>query len=102
MRFRLSVERLAENSYAAWAVTLVDHFLEVLGAELTGRLLDRPLDVLLGNAERPSFVDRVPQPHVRGRVTTSVARGHVDRPAELGEELPSLGIDQAFAVSNVG
>ena len=95
-------QRLAKNGYAARAVTFINHFVEILRAQLTRRLLDRPLDVFLGNAERPSFINRVPQPHVCGRVASAVARGHVDGPAELREKLPTLGIDQAFAVGDVG
>ena len=65
---------LAEDGHAAGAVALVDDLLEVLGAELAGRLLDRALDVVLGAAERAGLVDRVAEPQVRGGVAAAVAR----------------------------
>src|SRR5262249_34903857 len=87
---------------AAGAVALVDDLLEVLGARLAGGAFDRALDVVLGHAERPRLVDRVAQPHVGRGVAAAGARGDVDRPAKLGEELPALGVDQALAMRDVG
>ena len=65
-------QRLAKHGHAAGSIALVDHFFEVLAADLAGPLLDRALDVVLGDAERACLVDRVAEPHVRRGVATAV------------------------------
>src|SRR5262249_38916640 len=79
-------ERLAKYGHTPGPITLVDHFLEILGAQRAGRLLDRPLDVILRHAERARLVDCIAEPHVRRRVATAGARGDVDRAAQLGKQ----------------
>ncbi len=93
---------LAKDGHAAGAIPFVDHFFKVLGAELAGRLLDRSLDILLGDAERARLIDRVAQSHVGGGIAAAVASRHVDRAAQLGEKLRSLGVDQPFPMGDVG
>src|SRR5207249_5956636 len=63
--------------------------------------LDRPLDDVLGTAIGPGLVNGVAELQVHVGVAAAMARGHENRPAELGEQPAALRVDNPLPVRDV-
>ena len=92
-----------EHGHAPGRVALVDHALEGVGVSVvTGALGDRPLDVVLGHARVARLLDGGGERGVTGGIAAALARGDLDRPGELREELAALGVGGALLVLDGG
>ena len=92
-------QRLDDHRDAVRAVALVDHLLEAVRVGVGARAArDRAVDVVLRHRVGARLLDRVGEREVRGRVGPALARGHDQRPRELGEELAALLVRRALLV----
>src|SRR5690606_3927018 len=86
----------------ARGVAFVADLLVVHAFQLTGGLLDRALDDVLGHVRGQRLVHRGTQARVVARVAATGARGNRDLADELGEDLAPLRVLCALAVLDVG
>ena len=96
-------ERLDEHGHPARAVALVGHRLDGLGVLVgAGSLRDRALDVVLGHPRVLGLLDGQCERRVALDVSPTLPGGHLDRPRELGEGSPALGVDRLLLVLDRG
>src|SRR5688572_20989387 len=83
---------LDEDGGPTWTVALVGQLLVDATLELSGTLLDGPIDVLARHVDRFGGVDRGAQPRVAARITAAASGRHGDLTDDLGPGRGALGI----------
>src|SRR6185437_816141 len=93
-------EALDQHGHAARRVTLEMEFLVGDAFKFAGRLLDRPLDVVLGHRRHDGLVHGRAQLRIAVDVAAAGARGDHDFTHQLGEHLAALGILRVLAAGD--
>ena len=92
-------QALDQDRDAPWPIALVGDRLDRRRiAARAGAARDRPLDVLLGHAQRLCLLDRIRQRRVAFGVPPAVTCGDGDGAGELREELAPARVDDCLLV----
>ena len=79
-------------------VAFEDHFGQGAALDLTGALLDGPVNVIHGHVGVPGFLNRQAEAKVSLGVTAAFPRGDDELTRQLGEKQPAFGIGDALLV----